>query len=348
MKDSSIQQLAVLLQKEQCHKVVMLTDSNVDRLYPDYFSSLETLGIQVEDKLVVAAGEESKNLGQVERICARMLELGCDKSVCLLNFGGGMVSDLGGFSASVFKRGVRYVNCPTTLISMIDAAIGGKTGVNLLHTKNVIGLINQPLMVLEPDVELLQTLPYRDLLSGFGEMIKYALIGLPNLFEALCGMEKLEVCSMKQSWIEDCAVFKRSVVSVDPNDMAYRHILNFGHTVGHAIEGACEMNGQAVPHGVAVAEGMLYEALLSRVFGSLSEESWRRIQRLILRHFDVKPMSDDKVDLVLELMERDKKNREGNINFTILKDIGVAQPDFCLDLQTCRQFFELAFKDGFR
>ena len=333
MKDSSIQQLAVSLKKECCHKAVILTDSNVDYLYSDYFSSLGSLGVQVEDKIVVAAGEESKNLSQVEKICARLLELGCDKAVCLLNFGGGMVSDLGGFSASVFKRGIHYVNCPTTLISMIDA---------------VIGLINQPLMVMKPDLDLLKTLPYQELLSGFGEMIKYALIGLPELFEELCGMEKLEVSGISQSWIESCVEFKQAVVSVDPNDTAYRHILNFGHTVGHAIEGACALDDHPVPHGVAVAEGMLYEALLSRVFGSLPEESWRRIQRLILRHFDVKPMGDDMVDLVLGLMERDKKNRDGDINFTILKDIGVARPDFCLDLQTCRQFFELAFKDGFK
>ncbi|MBO4489266.1 MAG: 3-dehydroquinate synthase [Bacteroidales bacterium] len=348
MKESSIQQLAASLKREHCHQVVILTDSNVDSLYPDYFSSLESLGIEVLDKIVVAAGEESKNLNQVEEICARLLELGCDKSVCLLNFGGGMVSDLGGLSAAVFKRGVRYVNCPTTLISMVDAAIGGKTGVNLLHTKNVIGLICQPFMVMEPDADLLNTLPYQDLLSGFGEMIKYALIGVPTLFDELCSLESLGASSIKKSWIEVCAEFKRSVVSVDPNDTAYRHILNFGHTVGHAIEGARAIIGQPVPHGVAVAEGMLYEALLSRVFGSLSEVSLRRIQRLVLQHFEVKPMSDDMVDLVLELMERDKKNRDGDINFTMLKDIGVAQPDCCLDVQTCRRFFELAFREGFK
>ena len=347
MKDSPIQQLAVSLKKGSCRQVVILTDSNVDKLYPDYFSSLESLGIQVQDKIVVAPGEESKNLSQVEKICARLLELGCDKSVCLLNFGGGMVSDLGGFSASVFKRGIHYVNCPTTLISMIDAALGGKTGVNLLHTKNIIGLINQPLAVMKPDLDLLKTLPYQDLLSGFGEMIKYALIGLPKLFEELCGMEKLSVSGISQSWIESCAEFKQAVVSVDPNDTAYRHILNFGHTVGHAIEGACAMDGHPVPHGVAVAQGMLYEALLSRVFGSLPEESLRRIQRLILRYFEVNPMGDDMVDLVLELMERDKKNRDGDINFTILNEIGAAQSDYYLDSQTCRQFFELAFKEGF-
>jgi len=339
MKRSPIQRLGDLLSEQNVSSLVILTDSTVDRLYPDYFSQIEWKGSEKPFKIVVPSGESSKNMGNVESICRQLLENGCDKSVCLLNFGGGMVTDLGGFVASVYKRGIRFVNVPTTLIAMLDAAIGGKTGVNLSHTKNAIGVINQPLAVMDPDMLLLQTLPYDELLSGFGEMIKYALIGLPDLFNDLERLETLRASDIQADWVASCADFKRAVVAVDPNDEQYRHILNFGHTVGHAIEGACASVGAPIPHGIAVAEGMLYEALLSRDYGCLSNSEWLKIKELIRRHFKAINLAG-KMDLVLSLMERDKKNRDGRINFTVLESIGKAKPDFCLEVEECRRFFK--------
>ncbi|MCR4965707.1 MAG: 3-dehydroquinate synthase [Bacteroidales bacterium] len=334
MKSTSIQRLGDLLTEQKVSSLVILTDSNVDKLYSDYFSELN-FGGRKPFKIVVSPGESSKSMQNVEFICRQLLENGYDKSVCMLNFGGGMITDLGGFAASIYKRGVRFVNVPTTLIAMVDAAIGGKTGVNLSHTKNVVGLISQPLAVMDPDMFLLQTLPHDELLSGIGEMIKYALIGLPDLFEELERLETLKSVDIQQSWVETCADFKRSVVAVDPNDEQYRHILNFGHTVGHAIEGALASMGEPISHGVAVAEGMLYEALLSRNCGILSDAEWQRIQQLIRRHF--KPIDlAHKIDDIVSLMERDKKNRDGLINFTVLHSIGEAKEDFCVEVEECR------------
>lgn len=332
-----IQKLADVCNHHSYSAVVLLTDSTLDGLYNFYIKEIAEQITLPFHKLVVPAGEEAKSLSQVEKICKELLDLECDKDTCLLNFGGGVICDLGGFVASVYKRGIDFINYPTTLISMLDAAIGGKTGVNLSYAKNAVGLIHQPLAVIGEDSRFLNTLSQEELLSGFGEMIKYALIGLPTLFESLMALDQMTASNIDSSWIGQCAEFKRQVVEVDPDDKSYRHILNFGHTIGHAIESCFMEFGMPIPHGVAVAEGMYYESLLSCQFGKLPAEELRQIHTLIRRHFPALSLKKYE-DVLIRYVRQDKKNRSEEINFTLLDSIGHARHDGLLSRKLCAEF----------
>ncbi len=329
-----IQQLAEVLNQRAFSSVVFLTDSHVDSLYSSYCAELQSQVSCPMWKIVVPAGESSKSLSQVELVCTELLQLDCDRKACMVNFGGGMISDLGGFIASVYKRGIAFVNYPTTLMAMLDASIGGKTGVNLSQAKNMIGLVRQPLQVIGPDLSLLQTLPQEAILSGFGEMIKCALIGLPALFDALEQLDVVEEAAIQRVWVEQCATLKQEVVREDPEDNSYRHILNFGHTIGHAIESWRLATDQPIPHGVAVAEGIFYETVLSHRHGFLSAEEMSRIQRLIRKFYPPLDLQEG-IGQILSYIQYDKKNHADKINFTLLDAIGVARPDCLLDWQYC-------------
>ncbi len=337
-----VEDLLHALRQLDAHQVVVLTDDHVNALYPQHLISL-TENFQCQ-KIVIPAGECHKSLMQAAEICQQLLSQQYDTSLVIVNFGGGMICDLGGFVASIYKRGVRYVNYPTTLISMIDAAIGGKVGVNMEHVKNCIGRIEQPAAIIPADNALLATLPQEELLSGFGEMVKYAVIGLPSLFQQLADLQELSHEVIQPQWIIDCASFKKHVVAVDPLDKKERHILNFGHTIGHAVE-SYNMNYKGLPHGVAVAIGILYEAALSHKFLSLSREELAQIQQLISRHFPSFSFHESMIDTLINYMLQDKKNQSGKINFTLLHSIGHAVTDCLIDVAAVRSFFQAQEND---
>ena len=182
-KKDILRQLSEHFRQQNIRKAVVLTDEYVEKYYADYFSELT--GDVTMDKIVVPAGEKSKSIDTAIQIWQFLADKQYDKNVFLLNFGGGMVCDLGGFVASTYKRGIRFANCPTTLLAMIDAAVGGKTGVNLHFLKNAVGTFYFPDLQLSADVSLLKTLPEDEMLSGFGELVKYALIGSAELFQEL-------------------------------------------------------------------------------------------------------------------------------------------------------------------
>ena len=323
-KTDIIRQLSEHFQRQNIRNVVVLTDENVEKHYPDYFSELS--GCVSLDKIVVPAGECSKSIETAIKIWQYLAEKHYDKNTFLLNFGGGMVCDLGGFVSSTYKRGIPFANCPTTLLSMIDAAIGGKTGVDLQHLKNAVGTFYFPDIQLSADIELLQTLPDEELHSGFGELVKYALIGSKELFQDLCHLASIK--ELKPDFIDFCIDFKQKIVKEDPRDHNLRHILNFGHTFGHAIESYCAEKGDPIAHGLAVAKGLYYESLLSARLGHLPQEEWQPIAAFLKKHFDIIPLSTDILEKLSPFMLNDKKNRNGMINFTLLEHIGHATPDF--------------------
>lgn len=317
---SDIETLTGKLKEWGTRKVLVLADSNVVALYPRYFDFLsESFECQTME---IPAGEDSKNLDQLTRVWEQMLAFGMDRSDVLISFGGGTMCDLGGFAAATFKRGVRAVNCPTTLLAMIDAAHGGKTAVNLHHVKNCIGVVRQPDYVMPANPEFLKTLPAAELKSGFGEMIKYALIASPELFEQLCGLEVLTAEAVKSEWIQTCAQIKNEVVKIDPNDFKERHVLNFGHTFGHAIESCYLSEGQYITHGEAVAVGMMYESRLSERLTGLSHPQFLQIQNFILKYFNIPELSENRLNHLLPFLKQDKKNSQNRINFTLLEEIG--------------------------
>ncbi len=322
-KTDIIWQLKTHFRQENIRNVVILTDENVDRFYSGYFSDLaEWVSL---DKIVLPAGESVKSIDSAIQIWHYFAEKQYDRDIFLLNFGGGAICDLGGFVASTYKRGIRFANCPTTLLAMIDAAIGGKTGVNLQYLKNGIGTFYFPDIQLPADISFLKTLPEEELRSGFGEMVKYALIGSAELFDNLCRMETLS--EIQSEYVDFCIRFKQEVVQKDPRDEHFRHILNFGHTVGHALEGYAAETGKPVAHGIAVAQGIYYESLLSTRLGRLSREEWQLIAAFLPKHYQIPKITSVILEKLLPYMRNDKKNHDGHLNFTLLDRIGHAVPD---------------------
>ena len=333
--NAAVTTLLQYLEGRGVRTVALLTDTNVAAQYPHYWDALEEHFSLL--RIVVPAGESSKSLAQAEQVWRQLLEAQCEKDIFMLNFGGGTVCDLGGFVAATYKRGVPFANCPTTLLAMIDAAIGGKNGIDMLSVKNCIGTIRQPDVVLPDDISFLQTLPEEELRSGFGELIKYALIGSRALFDQISAVENLEASGIRPEWIACCAEMKRDIVKQDPMDRGLRHLLNFGHTVGHALESLLAEEGRPVTHGEAVAMGMLYESRLSARHKVLIREELERIEELITKHFHIPTLSNQEVDKAMDYMLQDKKNRNGEINITLLRSIGNAQPDFYVKAEECVQ-----------
>lgn len=305
--NKSIEQLKTYLQQNNIRHVFVLTDANVDELYPHYLDSLNML-VQV-DKMVVPAQESSKSIEQATAIWQHLLLKGYDKELCIINFGGGMVCDLGGFVAATYKRGVHCINYPTTLLAMIDAAHGGKTAVNMDGIKNCVGLIRQPDLVVESDLDLLKTLPHQELLSGFGELIKYALISSKDLFHQLQTMMSLSAEAIRPEWIAHCIDFKNKIVAIDPEDKKERHILNFGHTFGHAFESMYAAEGHPVPHGVAVAYGMAYELPWASTLQDTCFEEEFEVLSLIGRFYDIPDLTSQTLKILEKYMLQDKKNK---------------------------------------
>lgn len=318
--NNAINALLNFLQEQSARDIVVLTDSKVDALYPNYLSALSA-HFQVQ-KIVVPAGEQNKSIKQATAIWQQLLEKQYDKNLVIVNFGGGMVCDLGGFVAATYKRGVRCVNFPTTLLAMIDAAIGGKTAVNLDHIKNCVGLIRQPDFIVPADLTLLRTLPEGELLSGFGELVKYALIASRPLFDELLQIDKLSAEGLRPEWISTCIEYKNKIVDIDPDDVRERHVLNFGHTYGHAIESMCAAQGEPIPHGLAVAIGILFECQKAAQEGHFPMEDFLLVEKLIRRHFEV-PAYDEALERQLSpYFLQDKKNKNGEVAFVQLSEIG--------------------------
>jgi len=293
-------------------RTILLVDSNVARLYGHTVSGYRWVD--------VGCGEKAKSLQNIEKICRRLLELGADRSTVIVGLGGGVACDITGFAASVFMRGLGFGLAPTTLLAQVDAAIGGKNGVNLDGYKNIVGLFNQPSFVLV-DFEMLQSLPAREVLCGTAEIIKHALIGDPEMLAyleengpRLLALERdaLE----KMAWRS--AVIKIRVVSADEREAGERRTLNFGHTLAHALEKAA-----AASHGEAVAMGMVFAARISVARGLLSRGVEERIEALI-RGLGLPVQIPVAPGPLLEAVWKDKKREAEALHFVLLEDVGKA------------------------
>lgn len=320
-----IEKLLKYFEERNILRCLILTDSNVENLYPDFFCGLQS-AIKT-DKIVISAGEQSKSIENTIRIWQFMATNGYDKNSFILNFGGGMVSDLGGFVASTYKRGIPYANCPTTLLSMIDASIGGKTAIDFLNIKNCVGTFHFPSILLPLYPEFLNTLPRDEFMSGMGELVKYSLIIKGNLFEELSQLQEFSPSTLKSEWLSTCTDFKNDIVHKDPYDKGIRHILNFGHTVGHAIESSLAESGSPVAHGLAVAQGLFFECYLSHIYSSLDKDQWHTISSFLKKHFQIIKLDERVLQKLVFFMSNDKKNESDFINFTFLKRIGEPEPN---------------------
>ncbi|WP_028855532.1 3-dehydroquinate synthase [Psychrilyobacter atlanticus] len=300
-------------------KIVVVTDTNVDSLYGDMLlKNLENSGY-VPSKVVFDAGEENKNFDTLTKVYEKIIDSGIKRGDLLIAFGGGVVGDLAGFAASTIYRGMDFIQIPTTLLAQVDSSVGGKVAVDTTRGKNLVGSFYQPKMVII-DPELLKTLDEREVRSGMAEVIKYGAIYDNEFFNYLLEKEDLK-SSMEdiEKIIKRCCEIKAKIVEVDELDLGLRMILNFGHTLGHAIEKYYDYTKYT--HGEAISIGMYEITILGEKLGITKTGESKKIKE-ILKKYEL-PI-EDKVNLgdLIEIMKSDKKNISGILNFIFLSEIG--------------------------
>ncbi|MBK7408578.1 MAG: 3-dehydroquinate synthase [Saprospirales bacterium] len=269
----------------------------------------------------IPAGEAHKNLETCQYTWSQMLEGGLDRGSVLLNLGGGVVGDMGGFCAQTYMRGIDFVQIPTTLLAQVDASIGGKLGVDFQHYKNMVGLFADPEAVFI-HLPFLETLAHRQLVSGYAEVVKHALVGDVGLWEEL--QSQPDPATVDWDKILPRAIMvKKRIVEADPLEKGLRQVLNFGHTVGHAIETWALSQGLDVLHGEAVAAGMIAETRLSHRHAGLPDGEMNRIVTFLEKGFPSMPIAPE-VEL-WSIMRKDKKNRGGQIRMALLEAVGRAK-----------------------
>ncbi len=274
----------------------------------------------------VPPGESSKSLKCSQELWQELAGNAADRSAVLINLGGGVVTDLGGFVASTYKRGIRFINLPTTLMGMVDAAIGGKTAIDLGGVKNVVGTFHDPTSVYV-HVPFLRTLGKRELLNGIAEMIKHALVNDVGHWQAIKSAPLHDMAALAPLIMRSVEI-KCTIVKADPREMGMRKLLNFGHTIGHGMESlSWEGMHHSMLHGEAVAMGMICEVWLSWRVGLLDRDSYDEITRYLFAMYKPYPLDSTGHHRILELMRNDKKNSEGQFRFTLLSAIGKGEVD---------------------
>jgi 3-dehydroquinate synthase len=314
--------LASFLKKNRFSSVFILVDENSLEVCLPVLSTRVT-ALASAEVIELESGEKNKTIDMCMQVWSVLAELGADRNSLLINLGGGVITDMGGFIAATFKRGITFIHVPTTLLAQVDAAIGGKTGVDLDGLKNQVGVFSDPKeLFIYP--AFLKTLSPREFRSGFAEILKHALVADAEFWHRLKDIqpdpsgewEEIILCSVR---------IKTSIVEEDPYESGKRKILNFGHTVGHAMETYfLERSESSLLHGEAVAAGMVCEAFLSNAHAGLSKDELEEITATILKlygGFTLDPMDDQRI---LELMRHDKKNESGQLNLVLLDQIGHA------------------------
>ncbi len=270
--------------------------------------------------LKIATGEVYKNIDTTTKIWGQLIHKDASKSDIIINLGGGTITDIGGFAAATYKRGIDFINIPTTLLGMIDAAIGNKNGINFLNYKNAIGTFSVPENIVI-DIDFLKTLPEKQLLSGFAEIIKTALIADAKLFQQLLKTTPHNFIKKKEN-IFKVVNLKSTIVDRDPFEKDYRKILNFGHTFGHAFESVAITKKKKLTHGEAIAMGMICELQLSVKYAGLAKKTQQLIEQFILNNFQLIHIDPKKhSNAFINAVNHDKKNRNNNIYPVLLKDI---------------------------
>ena len=300
-------------------KVFMLMDETTERCCLPVVEA--AVGLQDAKRIVIGATDTHKNLESLAHVWEELGNGGGTRHSLLINIGGGMVTDLGGFAASTFKRGINYINIPTTLLSMVDASVGGKTGINFRGLKNEIGVFNNAATVIL-DTQFLKTLDAENICSGYAEMLKHGLISNEQMWAELMNFD-LEQPDLRllSRMVADSVAVKERIVTEDPTEQGIRKALNLGHTVGHAFE-SFALKHQPVLHGYAVAWGLICELYLSCMKTGFPTDKMHQTVRFIKEHYGMMTITCDDYPTLLELMTHDKKNVAGIINFTLLGGIG--------------------------
>lgn len=318
--------LSETLYKGAYSKIFIVVDSETaNYCMPDFLANLATeIPIEI---IEFEAGEVYKNIETCTQIWQALTELGADRKSIIINVGGGVVTDLGGFVACTYKRGIDFINVPTTLLAMVDASVGGKNGVDLGNLKNQVGVIQNPIAVLI-DTHYLETLPQSQMRSGLAEMLKHGLIQDRAYWTKFGNLSSLNTDDLNEL-IHQSVRIKNNVVTQDPTEKGLRKALNFGHTLGHAIESYFleNENKETLLHGEAIAIGMILESYLSLEKELLTENEYQEIKSVIADIYPAVPFTEKDIENCIDLLIHDKKNEFGKVKFALLNGIGAVKID---------------------
>jgi 3-dehydroquinate synthase len=305
-------------------KVILVDENTHDHCLEFLITAFS--GLEEAEVMLLPAGEENKVMEVCFQVWEALSEYQISRSDLIINLGGGVVTDMGGFIAAVFKRGVDFINIPTSLLGMVDAAIGGKTGVDLGPYKNQLGVFKQPTAVFI-DPRFSASLPQDEWKNGFAELLKHALISDEKLWDELTKISFEELIGSKdwEKYIAQAVTIKSDIVGRDPMEKGERKLLNFGHTIGHGIEGFCLENETPIAHGHGVALGMIAESYLSMKKGFLSEDALNQIVEQLKSRFEGIEIADK--EAILKIIQNDKKNDSAGIKCVLLNKIGAASFD---------------------
>ncbi|GBU08179.1 3-dehydroquinate synthase [Bacteroidales bacterium] len=323
-----LRDLELLLSNIDYDKLFVLTDQNTQRLCLPVLASCEQLARA--GRICIPAGDEHKNTETLSFVWAYLSQHGASRRSLLINLGGGMLTDLGGFAAASFKRGIRFINIPTTLLAIVDAAVGGKTGINFQGFKNEIGAF-APAQAVLIDTLFLKSLDRENFLSGYAEMIKHGILCSEEECNKILSfdLQKLDRGIIDHELLKELVFtsvkIKERIVEEDPTEQGIRKALNFGHTIGHAFESFSYKTNKPIAHGYAVAFGMVCELYLSFRLQGLPQDKLMAIVRYIKKNYGSFAFDCKDYDQLFVLMEHDKKNDASGINFTLVHNIGQAR-----------------------
>ncbi len=318
--ENSHTELNTYLSDNKPTKLIILVDENSqEHCYPQFIKKVETDAII--EVIEIESGEVNKNINTCVNLWNVLTELGVDRKSLLINLGGGVITDMGGFVASTFKRGIKFINIPTTLLSMVDASVGGKTGIDLGVLKNQVGVFSNPEMILI-DTQFLTTLSEREMISGMAEIIKYGLTYDIKLWNEIGGFKNLNYSELTEIVYRSIEI-KNEVVKKDPREQGIRKILNYGHTLGHAIESYHleSEDKETLTHGEAIAIGMIAEAYISHKLLGFPQEILNDVKQNIKSIYGDVVIDKKEYAPIIDLLKHDKKNTNGNVNFVLLNNL---------------------------
>lgn len=331
-----------MITRAEASSVFIITDDNTGSIVLPRLKSSTSLS---EAKVITCPpGDTNKNIDILSRIWLSLSEHGATRRSIVVNVGGGMITDMGGFAAATFKRGIRFFNVPTTLLAAVDASVGGKTGINFNGCKNEIGAFAEPMASIISTV-FFDTLPDREILSGYAEMLKHGLLDGPTTFAELLRCDPTSSASDPDkllSMVEKSVDVKRRIVETDMYENGSRKALNLGHTVGHAFESLAMARLSPIPHGYAVAWGLAVELVLSSMVCAFPSTALRQYTGFVRDNFGTFPITCADYPVLLEFMSHDKKNQQPDrINFTLLHDAGQVETDQTADSGMIRNALDI-------
>jgi 3-dehydroquinate synthase len=314
-------------------RFILVDENTKEHCLPIFIKN--TNNIEIHGVITIKAEQNNKNITETIKVWNQLTELGADRDSILINLGGGVVSDLGGFAAATFKRGIDFINYPTSLLGMVDASIGGKTGIDFVDVKNQVGLFTNPKCVVIDPI-FLRTLDQKQLLSGYAEMLKCGLIMDRDLWANIANTKCTEINDW-DSLIVQSARNKVDIIRHDMHEKGLRKILNFGHTIGHAIESHYINEGLDITHGQAVAAGMICETYISSKLFEIECTQFEEIIKVIDNNFKRFDLKIDDLNSLLTYMKQDKKIKNGEYNFSLLRRLGKSVHDIQVDDNLIRE-----------